>query len=321
MTNERRTRRKKKKRFRRIVLPILLLLILIIGGCSVFQFYQGKSQAGKGFETDGNLTFNGKAPNIDNINVLLLGSDSRGEKHARTDSIMIAHYNGKTNTPKVVSIMRDTYVDIPGHGKNKINAAYAFGGPELLRQTIKENFDIDIQYYAIVDFKGFEKMVDIVAPDGIEVDIPYKMSHGLGLTLYPGKQKLHGKELLGYVRFRHDRESDFGRVRRQQEVIGKLKEEAISVSSIVKLPKLLGTMDPYLDSNVPNMTLLSIGTDFVTKQAGKIESLRIPVDGSYEDARYENAGSVLKIDLDKNKEAMQDFLSQKSSDQKTNKNE
>jgi polyisoprenyl-teichoic acid--peptidoglycan teichoic acid transferase len=109
---------------------------------------------------------------IDQINILLLGIDSRGEEHSRTVTIMIAHYDAKNHQPKLVSIMRDSYVNIPGHGKQKINAAYAFGGPELLRKTIKENFDIDVNYYAIVDFKGFPKVVDPIAPNGIEVDIP-----------------------------------------------------------------------------------------------------------------------------------------------------
>ncbi len=141
---------------------------------------------------------------------------------------------------KLVSIMRDTYVDIPDHGKHKINAAFAFGGPELVRKTIKQNFDIDIQYYAIVDFTGFSKIVDVIAPDGIEVDIPYAMSHGIGMTLQPGNQFLNGDQLLGYVRFRHDIQSDFGRVERQQEALSKLKEQAVSIHSLLNLPKLLG---------------------------------------------------------------------------------
>ena len=69
-----------------------------------------------------------------------------------------------------------------------MNAAFSIGGPELVRKTIKENFDIDIHSYAIVDFTGFSKIVDVVAPNGIEVDIPYAMSHGIGMTLQPGNQ-------------------------------------------------------------------------------------------------------------------------------------
>lgn len=181
--------------------------------------------------------FEGADVQVGQINVLLIGSDARDED-GRSDTLMIAHYDQTTNNVKLISIMRDTYVEIPDYGMNKINAAFAFGGPELVRKTIKQNFDLDVNYYAVVDFKGFPKIIDLLAPDGIEVDIPYEMSHGIGMTLKPGEQILHGNELLGYVRFRHDRLSDFGRVERQQEVLTKVKEQ-IGVSSLMNLPKYL----------------------------------------------------------------------------------
>ena len=77
------------------------------------------------------------------------------------------------------------YVEIPGYGMHKFNAAFSFGGPELVRQTLKYNFDVDVQHYAIVNFEGFAKIADVIAPDGIEVDIPYDMSHGIGMMLEP----------------------------------------------------------------------------------------------------------------------------------------
>ncbi|MFJ7886500.1 LCP family protein [Lysinibacillus xylanilyticus] len=240
-----------------------------------------------------------------------MGSDARDED-GRSDSLMIAHYDQTTNDVKLVSIMRDTYVDIPGHGMNKINAAFAFGGPELVRKTIKQNFDIDVNYYALADFKGFPKIIDLLAPDGIEVDIPYEMSYGIGMTLHPGKQVLHGNELLGYVRFRHDRLSDFGRVERQQEVLTKVKEQ-IGVSSLMNLPKLLGVADSYFDTNVDNKTILTIGKGIVNGKSKGMETLRIPVADSYEDKRT-NVGDVLDINLDKNKQALEEFLSSKENE-------
>ena len=86
----------------------------------------------------------------------------------------------------------------------------------------------------MIDFQGFEKAVDLLAPNGIEVDIPYEMTAGIGMTLEKGTQVLHGEELLGYVRFRQDRLSDFGRVQRQQEVISKLKEEAVRYDIVLR---------------------------------------------------------------------------------------
>ena len=220
---------------------------------------------------------------------------------------MVAHYDPQTHKVKLISLMRDMYVSVPEHGQQKLNAAYAYGGPELLRETIKVNFGIDIDYYTIIDFKGFEKAVDLLIPNGIEVDVPYEMSDGIGMTLKKGKQQLHGKELLGYVRFRQDRLSDFGRVQRQQEVISKLMAEVVSINSVVKLPELLDLLNTYVDSNIDTSTLLTIGKDILTEKSGDIETLRIPEDGSFQNTRHEEIGEVLEVDLHQNKEAIKEF--------------
>ena len=310
--SERRTRKKKKK-----VWIILLILFLLIGGATYFginQFKAGQSLAGEKPDKGEEDIFNAPEPQYGEINILLLGSDARPkDDEGRSDSLMIAHYNQDTKELKTVSVMRDIYVDIPGHGKNKMNAAYSFGGPELVRQTIKENFGIDIHYYAEVNFDGFPKMVDVVAPDGIEVDIPYRMSHGINMTLEPGVQRLHGKELLGYVRFRHDSKSDFGRVERQQEALAKLKSEAVSLHSLLSLPKLLGMADSYVNTNLDKKTMLSIGKGLLDNKDSGIESMRLPIDGSFdEDQRIPGVGQVLTIDFDENTQALNDFLSSKS---------
>ncbi|MER2255841.1 MAG: LCP family protein, partial [Priestia megaterium] len=179
------------------------------------------------------------------------------------------------------------------------------------RKTIKQNFDIDINYYAVVDFEGFSKIVDTIAPDGIEVTVPHDMSSGIGMTLYKGTQVLHGEQLLGYVRFRHDNMSDFGRVQRQQEVVLKLKDEVASLNSVFKIPKLLGVMDPYIDTNLDTKSMMLLAKDVVTGNMKDVQSLRLPLDGSFENKTYSGVGMVLDIDLDKNKEALQEFLNDK----------
>ncbi|MFJ5625541.1 LCP family protein [Peribacillus loiseleuriae] len=303
-------KRTKRKWKRNLILLVTLLLIVIL--YCVYQYNKGLSEASDGmYKDDGTMfdPFQGAEPQFGEINILLIGSDSRGEEQARSDALMIAHYNQESHRMKIVSIMRDTYVDIPDHGKQKINAAFAYGGPELLRKTIKQNLDVDINYYAVVDFDGFSKIVDIIAPNGIEVEIPYEMSYGIDMTLHPGKQILHGKQLLGYVRFRQDRLSDFGRVERQQEVISKLKEEAASIQSIVNLPKILGVADPYIDTNVDTGTMLAIGKGLISRKSKQVESLRIPIKDSYVNERVD-VGSVLRIDYEKNKQALKEFLSQ-----------
>ncbi|MFJ7936213.1 LCP family protein [Sporosarcina sp. NPDC096371] len=307
---KRRDRKKlKRKGLRKFFLVTAIILVIGIVYW-IYQYQSGLSLAGNGLKDDKTdfEPFEGEDPQFGEINVLLLGSDARGDEDARSDSLMIAHYNQTTNDVKLVSIMRDVYVDIPGYSKQKINTAFALGGPELVRKTIKENFDIDVHYYAMVDFAGFPKIIDVIAPDGIEVDIKSTMSHGIGMTLKPGKQILHGDQLLGYVRYRNDIKSDFGRVERQQEVLSKVKEQAVSIHSLINLPKILGVVNPYIDTNVDNKTILTIGKGMLAGKSKKMETLRIPLEHSFVDKRVSGVGEVLSIDLEENKKALQDFL-------------
>ncbi|ARF16264.1 LCP family protein [Sporosarcina ureae] len=322
-----RRKKKLKRKYKRLLFMVFTMLFLAGGGYVAAQYSNGLSLANGGNTneihtelSDSSNTFSDRNSAFDDfegsesqfgeINVLLIGDDARGdEDDTRSDALMIGHYDQTTNKVKLISLMRDTYVDIPGHGMEKINAAYALGGPELVRQTIKHNFDVDVQYYAIVNFEGFSKIVDVIAPDGIEVDIPYEMSHGLGLTLYPGKQRLNGDQLLGYVRFRHDIHSDYGRVERQQEALAKLKDEAMSLQTLVNIPKLMGVIDPYIDTNIDSKTIFTIAKGMLTGgKNNEMESLRIPVEGSFGDLRTD-VGAVLEINLEQNKQALREFLS------------
>ncbi|MBD7983239.1 LCP family protein [Sporosarcina sp. Sa2YVA2] len=306
-------RKTKSKRYKVIGISIGTFLVLLLAGGYIYwtsQFNEGLALSDEGTLADQNKDygiFDGPEPEFGEINVLLLGSDARKEEDGRSDTLMIANYNQDTEKVKLISIMRDTYVEIPGHGMQKMNSAFTIGGPELVRQTIKDNFGLDVHYYAMVDFKGFPKIADIIAPNGIEVDIPYTMSHGIYMTLNKGVQTLNGEQLLGYVRFRHDSKNDFGRVERQQEVISKLKDEAVSVHSLVKLPKLLGAAEAYIDTNLDKMKMLSIGKGLLDNKSGKIETFRIPVDNSYTDPLVD-VGRVLEIDFDKNIEELNKFL-------------
>lgn len=330
MENQEPSRRRKKKikrKYKRGILMLFTLLLLAGGGYVAAQYSSGLSFANDDQTTDVHTEskdtndevaelhasfedFEGVASPTGEINVLLIGDDARGdEDDTRSDALMIGQFDPNTNKMKLVSIMRDIYVEIPDNGMEKVNGAYALGGPELVRKTLKHNFDIDVQYYAIVNFEGFSKIADVIAPDGIEVDIPYEMSHGLGLTLHPGQQKLDGEHLLGYVRFRHDVHSDYGRVERQQEALGKLKDEAMSFQTLVNLPKLVGVINPYIDTNIDSKSLFTVGKGMLAGgKDNKMESLRIPVENSFSDLRTD-VGLVLEVDFEKNKQALRDFLS------------
>ena len=299
----------KRKKWKTFVLILFLLLTGTLA-YSYYQFKQGVSQSKE--KADSNTVeyeFNGDKDPYGGTSILLLGSDARGKEHSRADTIMVAQYHPERGTYKLLSIMRDTYVDIPGHGKHKINAAFALGGPELLRQTIKENFDIDLQYYSIIDFEGFVHLIDEAFPKGVEIEVEKAMSEYIGVTLEPGLQRLDGEHLLGYVRFRHDAVGDFGRVERQQKTMQVLADQFMNFQTVAKLPKLVGVMTPFVNTNMATKDILYIGKDFISAKNRDIETLRIPVDGSYQDRRISGVGSVLEVDFEKNKQAIHEFFS------------
>ncbi|MBC1465730.1 LCP family protein [Listeria welshimeri] len=302
---------KRKARKGRIFVTILVALLILVGVVAVIGYFQYQSSL-KEAQNDSKLKeykFNGVKADGDAINVLLIGSDSRGADQGRSDSLMIAHYNTKTNTPKLVSIMRDTYVDIPGHGKNKINAAYSYGGPELVRQTIKENFGVDVEYYVVANFEGFPKIIDTLAPEGIKINAEKDMSKNIDVSIKKGEQVMDGKTLLQYARFRKDAEGDFGRIRRQQQVLEALKEQALDVGDVTKIPDVIGKLQGYSSTNIPNGTLMSIGADFLLGKTKTMEKFAIPVEGKWHNERIEGAGSVLRLDdMAANAQALQDFL-------------
>ncbi len=178
--------------------------------------------------------FNGAASENGSKNILLLGSDTRDNISGRSDSMMVLQVDGR-GKPKLGSYMRDMYVNIPGVGENKLNAAYAYGGADLVGQTWKENFGIDCRYYAMVDFQIFEKGVDTIFPRGVQIDAEKDMSAYIDEPITKGPQRMNGHTLLNYARFRMDEEGDFGRVRRQQQVMqsvfGQLKNPLVLLRS------------------------------------------------------------------------------------------
>lgn len=301
-------RRKKKSWLFWLVTILVLLFGLSIAGFAKGYFTAKMDKDNKTFQMD---AFNGTKSNDGSVNVLLLGSDSRGEDQGRSDSIMIAHYDRKNKQPKIVSIMRDTFVGIPiqnGTEYNKINAAYSYGGPELVRQTIENNFGIPIQYYAVVNFDSFPKIIDTLAPGGLPIDAEKNLEVE-GTIIKKGQQKLTGHEALQYARFRKDEEGDFGRVRRQQQVMTAITKQAMSPLHAWKLPETIGAVVGYTQADVPFTTYFGVGNSYLFSSHKPLEILTVPVEGSWQNGYYDYAGSVLEIDEEMNKQAIQKFFS------------
>ncbi|MCX5750742.1 MAG: LCP family protein [Candidatus Saganbacteria bacterium] len=175
------------------------------------------------------------------VNLLVLGADDTvGVK--RSDTIMILRINPKEKKTELISIPRDTIVSIPGHGMDKINHAYAFGGADLSRMTVENFLGLSIPYYVCVDVKGLESVINDLG--GVEVNVESRMYYvdyagGLYVNLYPGVQRLNGQDALAYLRFRHDVGGDIGRIGRQQKFIQALAEEIMKKEGMVKSSDLL----------------------------------------------------------------------------------
>lgn len=250
-------------------------------------------------------------------NFLLIGIDSRGERISRSDAIMLARYEPVEKKIKLVSLMRDSYVKIPSHSMtySKLNHAYSLGGKDLLKKTVEQNFGVKVDHVAVIDFKGFINVMDTIAPEGLDVEVTQAMINDMKLSVKPGKQKLQGEDLLSFVRFRHDNMSDFGRVNRQQEVLISLKDQVLdefsSIDGISKFPDIIKQTMQNVETDLKFDEAFSMGASFLLNPVHNIETLRVPVSNSFENKYYQHAGSVLQLNLNKNEEAIKQFLQEK----------
>lgn len=309
MTQQRSGRKKRKLRKGRVFLLFILVCILAAGGYVYAQYKSGLKMAEADVPAKATLKFDGDPQSKSNIeNILLVGVDSRGEKNSRSDTMMLISWNKDTNDVKMVSFMRDIYAEIPGYNSYKLNTAYYLGGADLLKATLKQMFDVEINHVAVVDFNNFEKVVNVAAPKGVEVTVPHDMSKNIGVSLKKGTQRLNGKELLGFSRFRYDEDGDFGRVARQQEALEALKKEVLKASNVKNYPKLLGAIQGYVQSDITKDDQLKLLLGAVKGGGVEIEKLTIPVKNGYSFASYPNVGSVIEIDREKNLQALNDFL-------------
>ena len=160
----------------------------------------------------------------------------------RSDSILIVNCNPFSNKVNILSIPRDTKVNLPGHGSEKINYLNSIGGPIFTKKCLEKLLHIKIDYYVMVDTKGLLKVIDQIG--GVIIDVPQKMEYidktaMLNIDLSPGKQILNGEETLGFVRFRHDNLGDIGRIQRQQIFIKAVIKKLLDPITFAKIPEVI----------------------------------------------------------------------------------
>lgn len=225
----------------------------------------------------------------DVTNIALFGIDKAGlSGNARSDSMIIASIDRKNGVVKLTSLMRDTYIDIPGRGMDKMGHAYAFGGPELAIKTINQNFNMDIREFMTVDFTGFEKIVDSLG--GVEIDISQVEANHMGLAS-SGRQLLDGKQALAYSRIRKVGHGDYERTERQRTVLEEAFKKMLNIH-VLDYPKVLNTLLPLVETSLSKTQILNLGTDMVKHDIRDMEQFRLPAD-EYLSPQMINQRSVL----------------------------
>ncbi|MBR3117938.1 MULTISPECIES: LCP family glycopolymer transferase [Oceanobacillus] len=258
---------KKKRKWLRWVVGIVVGLFLLIGG---FVFYLW-NEVGATIETMHNPLARDEDPdrqkqidsifsNKDSLNALLLGVDERSGDKGRSDTMILMSINPKTNEIIMLSIPRDTYVNIPGRGMDKINHAYAFGGVDLSVQTVEEAFNLPVHVYARVNMEGFQQGIDALG--GVTVNNSLAFSSG-GHTFPEGQISLNGEEALDYIRMRYeDPRGDMGRNERQRNVIAAAMNEAASFSSITKVGEILTILGDNVQTDLDMKKIQTLFTDY-----------------------------------------------------------
>lgn len=210
------------------------------------------------------------------INIALFGIDSHDGSTGRSDSIIIATIDTIHKKLKLTSIMRDSYVNISGIGNDKINHAYAFGGPQLAIKTLNENFDLNIQDFVAVNFDSLPKIIDMLG--GVTVDVTEEeVSHISGINS-AGTYNLTGAQALAYSRIRYATGGDYVRTERQRTILTKMYEKILSINP-TQYTSLLSEGLSMLQTSLDYSKILELGTEVLKMGVTTLEQERFPLDG------------------------------------------
>lgn len=231
----RRTRRQKRS-FRRVKWLAFFLLLFV--GIGLVWGFGGLHERGA----------RGGAPGLmageHTVHVMILGVDERADDVGRSDTLMVATLDTESGKGALLSVPRDTRLAIDGHGYDKANHAYAFGGHALSMSTVENLLGVPMDHYLIINTSAFERIIDAIG--GVDINVEKRMHYedpwddngGLVIDLYPGEQHMDGKKAIQYVRYR-DGEGDIGRIGRQQKFMKAVLAKVISPEILPRLPKLI----------------------------------------------------------------------------------
>ncbi|MFR4163083.1 MAG: LCP family protein [Paraclostridium sordellii] len=275
------------------IIVILLLIIFIPAGILTFMIKENhkKEEIAKKEAKQEALK------NEKSMNIALFGLDRRSkEEKSRADSIMVANINFETKTINLVSILRDTLVDIKGHGKDKLNHSYAYGGPELSMETINSNFDLDINKYVSVDFFSLAKVIDIIG--GVDIDLKdyeanqinqnlneinsiEKLLKGTDYMEGSGLKNLNGRQAVAYCRIRKEGNGDYERTQRQRNVLKSILLKYEKLDSGKRFEVGMEMMS-QVNTNIPINDIKDLQNKILSDKDFTINQHMIPFEGSFE---------------------------------------
>ena len=272
---ESRSRRKRKKKSN--WLPYTLLFLAFIIAAVAGALFASSSLFDKNTTENKDNLMVAK----DKVMVMIMGVDEREGDVGRSDTLLIATLDPKKGKAALLSIPRDTRVKIKGHGFDKINAAYAYGGHQLTENTIENLMGVDVEHYVIINIKAFHKIIDAIG--GVDINVEKRMYYedpwddngGLVIDLHPGMQHMDGKTAITYVRYR-DEEGDIGRIARQQRFMQAVMDKVTSPAIIPRIPAIISEVIGSIKTDLSVKQIIEFVTALKSAQKNGLQTEMLP---------------------------------------------
>jgi LCP family protein required for cell wall assembly len=226
----------------------------------------------------------------DKMTIMIMGVDRRADDVGRSDTLMVATVDPNKKEAAILSVPRDTRVKIAGHGYDKINHAYAFGGHKLSKESVEGLIGVPIDYYVLIDIKAFSRIIDAIG--GVDIDVEKRMyyedpyddseGHGLVINLRPGMQHMNGETAIQYVRYR-DEEGDIGRISRQQKFMKAVLDKLATPSIITKLPAIIQEVSSAIQTDMSVSKMISLASILKEAKEKGLKTTMVPGKPAYID--------------------------------------
>jgi LCP family protein required for cell wall assembly len=314
--NSRKRNNRKKGGGKKILLTFLSLLIVV--GLGVFAYARimmSRLERPEYVNTASYVQQPAAAPAWDVLsdskitNILLIGTDKGDDgQSSRSDTTMLVSIDNKTKNIRLVSFLRDLYVEIPTIKKQKLNAAYAKGGAALTMQTLENNFRVNIDKYISINFENFATIIDQMG--GLDIKMDQKLcdaeNRNMGSNLKPGMNHLDGRLAVYYARIR-ETDSDFGRTGRQREVM-ELMIQKFKTMNPLAINKLMYDNLHYVETNLSDAELVYLASIASSVAKYPMETMHVPKLETYHEKKVKGIGDVLDADIPKNSALLRAFL-------------